>query len=61
MEGGAELRTVTAVVVVWNSGDLVVEQLRTLEPAFAEGMRMVLLDNASADDSFARMSHFLEG
>lgn len=61
MEDGAELRTVTAVVVVWNSGGLVVEQLRTLEPAFAEGMRMVLLDNASADDSFARMSHFLAG
>lgn len=59
MEGGAGLRTVTAVIVVWNSGSLVVEQLRTLEPAFAEGMRLVVLDNASADGSFARMSDFL--
>lgn len=56
-----KLDGVTAVVVVWNSGELAVEQLRSLETAFARDMRMVLLDNGSVDDSFGRISEFLAG
>jgi len=56
---GAAIERVTAVVVAWNSGGLAVEQLAALEPAFAAGMRMVLLDNGSVDGSFERMSVYL--
>lgn len=56
---GAAIERATAVVVAWNSGGLAVEQLAALEPAFAAGMRMVLLDNGSVDGSFEWMAAFL--
>lgn len=61
MEAGADLSRVTAVVLVWNSGELEIKQLERLQPAFEAGLRMVLLDNGSVDGSFQTIERFLSG
>lgn len=52
---------VTAVVVLWNSGAAAVDLLLRLEGAFAAGLRMVFVDNASTDGSFHTVREFLDG
>lgn len=56
---GDQLR-VTAVVLTWNTADLAIQTIRSLEGAFSEGLRIVLVDNGSIDDSVGRIRAYLE-
>lgn len=47
------------VLVNWNSGDLVLAQLRELEGLVGAGLRVVVVDNASADRSGEQIANFL--
>jgi len=50
---------VTAVVLNWNTADLCISTVESLAGAFSEGLRIVLVDNGSQDDSAARLRSFL--
>lgn len=47
--------------MLWNSGRVCLNLLRSLEAEFAAGLGMIIVDNASADDSVAVVERFLAG
>ena len=60
-ETGYSRSAVTAVVVVWNSGRDAIELMKSLDGAFAAGLKMVLVDNGSVDATLAVLRTFLDG
>lgn len=51
---------VTAVVVNWNSAALCIELFDSLAETFAGGLRAVVVDNASSDDSVAVLERYIQ-
>ncbi|MGE3074731.1 MAG: glycosyltransferase family 2 protein [Dehalococcoidia bacterium] len=51
---------VTAVVVVWNTPQLAIQTIDSLAPVFERGLRIVLVDNGSIDDTVAEVRAHLE-
>lgn len=49
---------VTVIVVNWNSGELLAECLRHLHDQTVKPAEILVIDNASADDSASAASHF---
>ncbi len=52
---------VTAVVLTWNTPDLAIQTMVSLTGSYADGLRMVLVENGSVDDSPEVIQKFLEG
>lgn len=53
------LPRVTVILVSWHMTDLVIQRLNDLAGAVSEGMRFVVVDNGSADDSVAAIRRYL--
>jgi GT2 family glycosyltransferase len=49
------------VIVVWNSAADAIGLIQSIEPAFALGLRAVIVDNGSIDGAAETMERFLEG
>jgi GT2 family glycosyltransferase len=54
-----DLSVVTAVVVNWNGAADCIRLMGSLENAFESGMRLILVDNGSVDDSRERLRQFM--
>lgn len=59
MSGGAEPSGVSMIVVNWNSAGLCIGLLDSLEATLAAGLRAVLVDNGSTDDSVAVLERYI--
>ena len=57
----AEVHRVTALVVTWDSADDIERCLRSLDRIEHDGLDVVVLDNASTDDTVARVESFRSG
>ena len=56
--GGSEVRSVTALVVTWDSATDIERCLRSLDAVEHEPLEIVVLDNASRDDTTDRVEAF---
>jgi len=59
-EPDESLAVVTAIVLNWNHATVTIGLLHSLETSFAQGIRAVVVDNGSVDNSVATLRSFLE-
>lgn len=60
MDDSATPADVTAIVVNWNSAPLCIELFESLAESFASGLRAVVVDNGSNDDSVGVLERYFE-